>query len=278
MRHASPSRTARRILGVLVLPAIFLTACDDEDDPMMVGTGQIAASLSASEFAATDPEIGTDEVISVEVMNTGSGAVNITSIVIGGTHADEFELVGAQGGEVSAGASATFDVAFVPSSVGTKNATIVITSDNADPVEAAIGGTATRFQYSQVDRKGIPALNTVFNHPSGTGPFDKTAYNTASPADDVASYTDLFVTVLEAVPNSDPEGTAALLLPDELPVSLAAAPTSFATLTGRTLADDATDVALFVVINAEPSLQSDHVDANDVSFRTEFPYVAMPHN
>lgn len=277
MRYSPFSRTARRILGVLALPALFLTACDD-DDPMMVGTGQIAASLSASEFAAADPEVGTDETISVEVMNTGNSTVNITGVAIGGTHADDFELMGAQSGELSAGASTTFEVAFTPSSVGAKNASIFISSDNADAVEAAISGTATRFQYTQVDRKGIPALNTVFNHPSGTGPFDKTAYNTASPADDVANYTDLFLTVLGAVPNSNPEGTAALLLPDELPVSLGASPTAFATLTGRTLADDATDVALFVVIDAEPSLQSDNVDANDVAFRTEFPYVAEPHN
>ncbi len=277
MTYSPFRRTARRILGVLALPALFLTACDD-DDPMMVGTGQIAASLSSNEFAAADPEVGTDETITVEVMNTGNSTVNITGVAIGGTHADDFELMGAQGGELSAGASTTFEVAFTPSSVGAKNASIFISSDNADAVEAAISGTATRFQYAQVDRKGIPALNTVFNHPSGTGPFDKTAYNTASPADDVANYTDLFLTVLGAVPNSNPEATAALLLPDELPVSLAASPTAFATLTGRTLADDATDVALFVVIDAEPSLQSDNVDANDVAFRTEFPYVAEPHN
>lgn len=277
MRHASFRGTARRILGALALPAIFLTACD-EDDPMMVDTGQIAATLSAAEFATTDPEIGTDEIITVEVTNTGNATVNITGIAIGGVHADDFELQGAESGELSAGAATTFDVAFVPSSVGTKNATLFISSDNAEAVEAAISGTATRFQYTQVDRKGIPALNTVFNHPSGTAPFDKTAYNTASPADDVANYTGLFITVLGAVPNSDPEGTAALLLPDELPVSLAASPTSFATLTGRTLTDDATDVALSLVINAEPSLQSDNVDANDVSFRAEFPYVAEPHN
>ena len=258
MTYSPFRRTARRILGVLALPALFLTACDD-DDPMMVGTGQTAASLSSNAFAAADPEVGADATIS-------------------GTHADDFELMGAQGGELSAGASTTFEVAFTPSSVGAKNASIFISSDNADAVEAAISGTATRFQYTQVDRKGIPALNTVFNHPSGTGPFDKTAYNTASPADDVANYTDLFLTVLGAVPNSNPEATAALMLPDALPVSLAASPTAFATLTGRTLADDATDVALFVVIDAEPSLQSDNVDANDVAFRTEFPYVAEPHN
>lgn len=129
----------------------------------------------------------------------------------------------------------------------------------------------------QVDRMGIPALNTVFNHPSGIGPFDKKAYNVASPADDLASYFDVFALVLGVVANEDPEGTAGVLLPDALPVNMGA-PTNFAMLNGRNLADDATDVALSVVIG--PSLDflhSDNVDENDRAFRSEFPYVAPPH-
>ncbi|MDX1492700.1 MAG: choice-of-anchor D domain-containing protein [Longimicrobiales bacterium] len=278
MRHTHSLRACRRILAVLALPTLFLAACDNDEDPMMVRTGEIAASLSADQFADTDPQIGTDETISVDVTNSGTSSLNITGIALGGPDAGSFTLVGAEAGELGGGATLSFDVAFAPASVGTKNATLFISSDNANPIEAPISGTATRFQFTQVDRKGIPGLNTVFNHPSGTGPFDKTAYNTASPATDVANYTDLFITVLEAVPNSDPQGTAALLLPDELPVSLAASPTAFASLTGRALSDDATDVALFVVINDEPSLQSDNVDANDKAFRAEFPYVAAPHN
>lgn len=278
MRTTSSSRSTLRLLGALVLPAVFLTACGDDESPVTAGPGEIEAQLSQSQFAETDPEIGTDELITVQLSNTGNTAVTVTGIEIEGTDAAAFELLGAESVALAAGASTTFDVAFMPTSVGAKSATLVISSDNADAVEAAISGNATRFQYTQVDRKGIPGLNTVFNHPSGTGPFDKTAYNVASPADDVANYTDLFVTVLGAVPNSDPEGTAALLLPDELPVSLGASPTAFANLTGRALADDAVDVALFVVINAEPSLQSDNVDANDKAFLAEFPYVATPHN
>lgn len=135
---------------------------------------------------------------------------------------------------------------------------------------------ATDRVYRQVDRMGIPGLNTVFNHPSGIAGFDKTAYNTATPATDVARYTEQFVTVLRAVGNEDPQATAALLLPDELPVSLAASPTAFGNLTGRALADDATDVALSVTVGFD-ALKSDHVDSNDRAFRATFPYVAPPH-
>lgn len=126
--------------------------------------------------------------------------------------------------------------------------------------------------YTQVDRIGIPALNTVFNHRPA---FSKTAYNIAGPADDVATYTDQFVTVLTAVANANPNATAAVLLPDELPVNLGSATSNFALLDGRKLSDDATDVALTVVVGVA-ALQSDNVDANDVAFLNSFPYLAPP--
>ena len=127
--------------------------------------------------------------------------------------------------------------------------------------------------YSQVDRFGIAAINTVFNHPPA---FSKMSYNTAGPADDLQIYRDQFETVLGAVANADPAGTAAALLPDELPVNLGSSTSDFARLDGRKLEDDATDVVLFVAVGV-PSLQSDNVDANDKPFLNAFPYLAEPH-
>ena len=92
---------------------------------------------------------------------------------------------------------------------------------------------------------------------------------------DLATYRGLFEIVAGAVGNADPAATAGLLLPDELPVDMGAATTSFATLTGRALADDAVDVALTVVVGIE-ALQSDNVDANDRPFTAAFPYLATP--
>ncbi len=126
--------------------------------------------------------------------------------------------------------------------------------------------------YTQVDRIGIPALNTVFNHPPA---FSKVDYNTSGPATDVANYNAQFVTVLGAVANANPAGTAAALLPDELPVNLGSVTSNFALFDGRKLSDDATDVALTVVVGV-PALQSDNVDANDVAFLNSFPYLAPP--
>jgi hypothetical protein len=53
-------------------------------------------------------------------------------------------------------------------------------------------------------------------------------------------------------------------------------------LTGRALSDDVIDVELTLIFGgpngtANPGLTSDHVNANDVPFSTEFPYLAGPH-
>jgi hypothetical protein len=146
--------------------------------------------------------------------------------------------------------------------------------DDDDPPAGNGNGDAT---FTQVDRMGIPALNTVFNHPSFE-PFSKRAYNLKGPATDVADYQAQFVTVLGAVQNGDPAQTAALLLPDELPVSLGADTTSLAQLTGRRLEEDAVDIALSLTVgDTLAALRSDNVDSNDKAFEAVFPYLASPH-
>lgn len=276
----TPSRTTFPFTGQLlaaVLVAVF-TACDaDPADPGALPMAEVQTSATA--FAETELAVGTDEMILIEVRNAGGAALALSSIDLVGADADHFTILdGMDAGSLAPGASREIAVGFTPMSEGTKMATVSITTNDPaqNRVEISVTGQAARYQYQQVDRMGIPGLNTVFNHPSGIGPFDKKAYNRATPADDLANYTALFETVLGAVGNPDPAATAALLLPDALPVSLAASPTSFASLTGRALADDAVDVALFVTVGV-PGLQSDHVDANDKPFVATFPYVAPPH-
>lgn len=137
--------------------------------------------------------------------------------------------------------------------------------------------SSTAATYTQVDRMGLPTINTVFNHPKGVTGFSKTTYNQKSPQTDVADYTTQFVTVLGAVANTTPTQVAAALLPDELPVKLGSVTSSFAALDGRKPQDDAVDVALSLVIgDALAQLHSDHVDANDKPFLADFPYLAAP--
>ncbi len=144
-----------------------------------------------------------------------------------------------------------------------------------DDDESVMMGPGAEDTFTQVDRVGIPALNTVFNHPPA---FSKTAYNIAGPANDLSAYRSQFETVLGAVANADPSATTGVLLPDVLPVNLGSAASNFANLDGRKPEDDATDIALSVYIGPSlSSLHSDNVDANDVAFPTTFPYLAPAH-
>lgn len=131
--------------------------------------------------------------------------------------------------------------------------------------------------YSQVDRMGIPTLNTVFNHPS-VAPFSKTTYNRKSPQVDIADYRAQFITVLTALKNANPPAIADILLPDELPVNPGSDSASFESLNGRALEDDAVDIALTVTVGDTLAfLRTDNVDANDTAFLPDFPYLANPH-
>ena len=274
-RHARCA--SGRGLGALLACATLLSACEDDAvDPATLPNAAVQASGSA--FADADPLVGTDELITIEIANDGGAPLQVSSVALEGANAAEFSLDVALPFTVPSGGTFDVPLAFTPLSAGSKTATVVVTSnDPGDPrIEVAVMGRAASFQYTQVDRKGIPGLNTVFNHPSGMAGFSKRSYNVVGPAGDVANYTGQFETVLGAVGNANPTATAALLLPDELPVSLGAATTAFGMLTGRALADDAVDVALSVTVGIA-ELQSDNVDANDKAFSATFPYVATPH-
>lgn len=275
--HRRAFRTTR-LLGAMVLPFVALTACDSEN-VVMAGAPELAVEASMATFPATDPLMGSSEPMVVRAHNRGGGDITVTNLRIEGADADDFRLLNPRPVTLGAGESATFEVAFAPRSEGMKSARVTIESDAPAQkvMQVAVQGRGAQYQYRQVDRMGIPGLNTVFNHPSGVAFFSKRKYNVASPATDLADYREQFEIVLGAVANPDPAATAALLLPDELPVSMAAPTTAFGNLTGRALADDAVDVALSVTVGIA-ALQSDNVDGNDKTFRSDFPYVAAPHN
>lgn len=278
MRNPLPTRSPRAIviLGAALLMA-GVAACDEEGDMMMpMAAGDIAVDVQSVTFADADVNLGSLEQLGVTVTNQGQGSLTVSGLALGGADADAFTLLdGSAGFTLGVGESQSIGLGFAASAVGARSGTLTISSDDPDEptTTVSLNGSVSVFEYVQVDRKGIPALNTVFNHPSGVGPFSKVDYNRATPDNDVAAYTDLFITVLGAVGNADPAGTAALLLPDELPVSLGAQTTAFANLTGRALGDDAVDVALAVTVGIS-TLQSDNVDGNDRAFLTMFPYVA----
>ncbi len=266
-----------RALTALLLTTFVAAACDDSHNPTFPTTPVVLPDVASLDFGTLDSNFGPGQSFSASIMNMGSSAVMVGPLTIAGTHAADYMITSdVSARELAAGASMTVSLVFDPSGSGSREAAVIAPTNDPETgsVVFALRGMGGAFSYAQVDRMGIPTLNTVFNHPPQ---FSKTDYNVASPMADVSSYTGLFETVLGAVGNADPAATAALLLPDALPVDMSATTSAFASLTGRDLADDAVDVALTVTVGPT-ELHSDNVDANDVPFLSTFPYLAAPNN
>lgn len=138
-------------------------------------------------------------------------------------------------------------------------------------------------RLTQVERMGLPTINTVFNHTDGT----KEAYNRAEPAGDgalVGPNIAFLVTALTGALDSlgaygagfdeaaYGSAIAAALTPDVLTYNTAQ-PADFTVLNGRGLNDDVINVAYSVVTNGV--LTSDCV-GEDNTLQAGFPYLGLP--
>jgi Domain of unknown function (DUF4331) len=141
--------------------------------------------------------------------------------------------------------------------------------------------------YSQEDQMARPAINTVF---VSTG--EKDMFNQTIPSTGAATWGSKFNTKLLALNAGYTTNLLGLsstaftgvLAADVLTASLTK-PTTFYdgtnVLTGRKLDDDVITVELTLIFggakgDANPGLTDDHVNANDKSFLTTFPYLASP--
>jgi hypothetical protein len=124
--------------------------------------------------------------------------------------------------------------------------------------------------YVQEDRFGLPAIATVFIPTTG-----KDAYNQAAPAGDSASYFTTIRDKLVAFGNSmsAADALAGALVPD-IQTYNSSMGTAF--LNGRKPADDVITAELGLIFGSNTDLNDDHVDANDRTFGSTFPYLAAP--
>ena len=160
-----------------------------------------------------------------------------------------------------------------------------LNKDNADASKA--GGVPPQHEvYVQGDQMARPAINTVF-----VGTSRKDEFNTTTPSGMSAAFRTDFINKLTSfgyttnILGLDKNTFAGVLVTDVLNASTTGV-TSFyngtQVLTGRALADDVIDVELILIFGgatgtSNPGLTSDHVDGNDKSFLTSFPYMASPH-
>jgi hypothetical protein len=124
----------------------------------------------------------------------------------------------------------------------------------------------------QVDQMGRPAINTVFNN-ANENQFDREAFNRTQPREqDQLGFQDHAEDVLTALGAADPEGLAAVLIPDVLTYETG---NMSGFLNGRRLADDVIDAELNLVTDG--GIPSDCV-ANDSAFPGAWPYLAPANN
>lgn len=139
--------------------------------------------------------------------------------------------------------------------------------------------------YTQNDQMARPAINTVFVNSAR-----KEEFNTTVPSAMNAAFNAQFQSVLTGfgyttnILGLDKPTFAGVLAADVLNVKLSG-PTTFYdgtnVLTGRALNDDVITTELTLIFGgatgaSNPGLKDDHVDANDKTFSTTFPYLATP--
>lgn len=130
--------------------------------------------------------------------------------------------------------------------------------------------------WTQIDRMGRPAINTVFNHGA-----DKNTFNGQPPTQDRANFQSKFVASLQALsnlPGSQGQydtvtatAIAQILLPDILTYDYSSA-AGF--LNGRKLTDDVIDIELNLVTHG--AVTTDHVGTH-TDLHADFPYLGNPH-
>lgn len=122
--------------------------------------------------------------------------------------------------------------------------------------------------FTQVDRMGRPAINTVFNHGD-----DKNTFNNIQPTQDRPLFQDKFVAALKSFGHPDAEALqiAQILLPDILTYDYSS---SAGFLNGRKLQDDVIDIELNLVTAGK--VTTDKVGPH-TDYLSRFPYVGVPH-
>jgi hypothetical protein len=208
-----------------------------------------------------------------------------------GDDGDATETAGSTGMQSTTGTSG----GMTESTTDATTTTTGITSDT-DPTgdDPFVFDDSPPGDYTQIDRKGMPAVNTAVI-------MSKDAYNQSSPADDAAGdFVDEIVasvTGLHDALDDDLTGAglvpcapadcvaqgAPLVVPDTLKLDLGS-PAGFPN--GRLPADPVIDVTLAVLLldlSAEGQTATTlaglplNPPANDVDFGTDFPYFAPPH-
>ena len=140
--------------------SLEISSDDPDENPVSVvlsGNGtavpvpDIAVSATSLDFG--DVTVGSSASQSVTVSNEGSADLNVSATALSGANAAEFAIVSGGGTfTLAPGASQVIELSFSPASVGSKSASLDISSDDPDenPVSVALSGNATEANVAPV--------------------------------------------------------------------------------------------------------------------------------
>jgi len=98
------------------------------------GSGTSDPELADGQAAPVDfgmTSLGSSVTRDITIRNAGTGALELSSVGLSGTHASDYAVTGAPA-TVAAGDTATFQVSFAPSAAGARGATLTINNSDCD--------------------------------------------------------------------------------------------------------------------------------------------------
>jgi two-component sensor histidine kinase len=129
------------------------------------GVGVPTATLSAASISFSTANIGTTSTSqSITVTNSGTGALSIASIVLGGTNSGDFSTTNTCGTSLAAGSNCAISATFHPSAAGSRAATIALTDNAADsPQTISLTGTGVGVPAASLSAASLSFGNTNIN-------------------------------------------------------------------------------------------------------------------
>ena len=178
----TPSATGTRTAALTVTD----NASDSPQNLSLSGTGASGAgspavSLSPPSLTFANQTVETTGAAqAVTLSNTGTAALNISSIAVTGTNSGDFGQTNNCGTSVAAGAQCTINVTFTPTASGTRTAALDITDNASGSPQAAsltgtgeaAGGSGPAFVQVQNNIDVSGAAFTSFSVPITTNPGD----------------------------------------------------------------------------------------------------------
>lgn len=149
------------------------TANPEPAPDIQVKRGSTTLTSGSSVHTFTSVQENTSgTAVSFTINNIGDAALNLSTITLTGTNADQYSLdTSGMSSTVAASGSTTFSITFSPTSSGTKTATITIPSDDAGTPNFTFGLSGTG-NPTPVPEINVQRVTGSVNIADGSGSFD----------------------------------------------------------------------------------------------------------